>query len=156
MKILKLVLGVVILFTATTVHAQDSSLNKQPDSNTVVIHKDQRLDMLVKKQIEINEETSRNARRSAKGFRLMVVNTNKREEAIDAKTKLYTLFPELKPYLIYQSPYYRLKAGNFKERKDAETYQKKLDSYFPKGVFVINDIIEVKLDKDIDSTDPGL
>ena len=156
MKILKLVLGVVILFTATTVHAQDSSLNKQPDSNTVVIHKDQRLDMLVKKQIEINEETSRNARRSAKGFRLMVVNTTKRDEAIEAKTKLYTLFPELKPYLIYQSPYYRLKAGNFKERKDAETYQKKLDSFFPKGVFVINDIVEVKLDKDVDSTDPGL
>jgi hypothetical protein len=156
MKNMKLVFGAAILLLATNGNAQDSLLNKQPDTNTVVIHKDQRLDMLVKKQIEINEETSRNARRSAKGFRLMVVNTNKRDEAIAAKTKLYTLFPELKPYLIYQSPYYRLKAGNFKERKDAETYQKKLDSYFPKGVFVINDIIEVKLDKDIDSTDPGL
>ncbi|MBS1609923.1 MAG: SPOR domain-containing protein [Bacteroidetes bacterium] len=118
------------------------------DSSSVIVHKDQRLDMLIRKQIEINEETSRDARRIAKGFRLLVVNTNKREDAIAAKTKVYTFFPELKPYLIYQSPYYRLKVGNFKERKDAEAYQLRLNAYFPKGVFIVNDIIEVKLDTD--------
>lgn len=120
-----------------------------PDTSSVIVHKDQRLDMLIRKQIEINEETSRDARRIAKGFRLLVVNTNKREDAISAKTKVYTYFPELKPYLIYQSPYFKLKVGNFKERKDAESYQKKLNVYFPKGVFVINDVIEVKLDTDL-------
>ena len=116
--------------------------------SSVVIHKDQRVDMLIRKQIEINEETSRDARRIARGFRLLVVNTNNREDALSAKTKVYTYFPELKLYLIYQSPYYKLKVGNFKERKDAEAYQKKLNDFFPKGVFVINDIIEVKLDTD--------
>ena len=128
------------------------------DSSTVLVHKDQRLDLLVKKQIEINEETSRNSRRIAKGFRLVVINTNKREDAISAKTTVYTYFPELKPYLQYQSPYFKLKVGNFKERKEAEDYQKKLNSFFPKGVFVINDIIEVKLekDKDADSTETNL
>jgi len=126
------------------------------DSSSVIVHKDQRLDLLIKKQIEINEETSRNARRSAKGFRLLVVNTNKREDAIEAKTTVYTYFPELKGYLLYQSPYFKLKVGNFKDRKDAEAYQKKLNDYFPKGVFVINDIIEVKLDKDVEVTDSTL
>ena len=29
-------------------------------------------------------------------------------------------FPDLKAYMWYQSPYFRVKAGNFKERKDAE------------------------------------
>jgi SPOR domain len=145
--------SIFFLIITNTVFSQSATLTI--DSSSVIIHKDQRLDMLVKKQIEINEETSRNARRSAKGFRLMVINTNKREDAIAAKTKVYTYFPELKPYLIYQSPYFKLKVGNFKERKEAEAYQKKMDAYFPKGVFVINDIIEVKLDKDPDSTDPG-
>ena len=147
---------VLITFISGAIWAQDSVVKAPIDSNSVVVHKDQRLDMLVKKQVEINEETSRNARRSAKGFRLMVINTNKREDAISAKTRVYTYFPELKPYLIYQSPYFKLKVGNFKDRKDAETYQKKLNDYFPKGVFVINDIIEVKLDKEPESTDPGL
>jgi hypothetical protein len=120
------------------------------DTSSVVVHKDSRVDLLVKKQAEINEETTRNARRVAKGFRLLVVNTNKRDEAIGAKARLYQYFPELKSYLLYQSPYFKLKAGNFKERKDAETYQKKLNAFFPAGVFIMNDVIEVKPDKDID------
>ena len=118
------------------------------DTSSVVIHKDPRIDLLVKKQAEINDETTRNARKVGRGFRLLVVNTNKRDEAISAKAKLYQFFPELKSYLLYQSPYYKLKAGNFKERKDAESYQKKLNAFFPRGVFVMNDLIEVKPDKE--------
>lgn len=122
-----------------------SSLPAQ-DSSSVVVHKDPRIDLLIKKQAEINEVTTRDARKIAKGFRLLVINTNKRDEAITAKSKLLQYFPELKSYLLYQSPYYKLKAGNFKERKDAESYQKKLSAFFPKGVFIMNDLIEVKPD----------
>ena len=146
MKLYLLTIG--SLFFAASTFAQDTTFRNTDSSSTIVIHKDQRVDMLIRKQIEINEETSRDARRIAKGFRLLVVNTNKRDEALSAKTKVYTYFPELKLYLIYQSPYYKVKVGNFKDRKDAEAYQKKLNDYFPKGVFVINDIIEVKLDTD--------
>jgi len=98
----------------------------------------------MKKQAEINEVTSRDLRRFVKGFRLMIINTNKRDEALAAKTKVYTNFPELKAYLLYQSPYFKLKVGNFRERKEAEDYQKRLNYYFPKGVFIMNDVIEVK------------
>jgi hypothetical protein len=125
----------------------DTMWKKPADSSSVVIHKDPRLDQLVRKQAQINEETSREARKSGKGFRLMIISTINRDEAIAAKTKIYTYFPELKAYLWHQSPYYKLKAGNFKERKDAETYQKKMNVYFPKGVFIMNDVVELKPDK---------
>jgi hypothetical protein len=125
----------------------DTSAKAANDSPSVLVHKDPRLDVLVKKQAQINEETSRDARRSGKGFRLMIISTNNRDEAIAAKTTVYTYFPELKAYLWHQSPYYKLKAGNFKERKDAEEYQKRLNVYFPKGVFIMNDIVEIKPDK---------
>ena len=118
------------------------------DTSSVIVHKDPRIDLLVKKQIQINEETSREARRIGKGFRLLVVNTNKRDEAVAAKTTVYTFFPELKSYLIYQSPYFKLKVGNFRDRKEAEDYQKRLQKYFPKGVFIMNDTIELKLEGD--------
>ena len=74
----------------------------------------------------------------------MIISTINRDEAISAKTKIYTYFPELKAYLWYQSPYFRVKAGNFKDRKDAEAYQKRMNSYFPRGVFIMKDVIEVK------------
>jgi hypothetical protein len=122
----------------------DSLAKRSIDSNFVIVHKDARLDMLIRKQASINDITSRDSRRTDKGFRLMIISTTKRDEAMAAKSKIYTFFPELKAYLWYQSPYFRVKAGNFKDRKDAESYQKRLNTYFPNGVFIMKDIIEVK------------
>ena len=127
------------------VKAQDSIFFNRSAYDAAQIVKDPRIDMLIKKQIQINEETSRNARRTDKGYRLLVISTSLREEALAAKSKVYSGFPELKAYLFHQSPYYKVKAGNFRDRKEAEQYQKRLELLFPKGVFIINDIIEVKL-----------
>ena len=129
------------LFISISTFAQTSA----KDSNSVVVHKDHRIDMLKNKQAQVNEVTSREGRKSAKGYRLLVMRTNNPDEAIAAKTKVYTYFPELKAYLWHQSPNYNVKVGNFTDRKEAEAYQKKLTAYFPK-VFVMNDIVEVKLD----------
>ena len=128
--------------------SQDTTWRKTTDTPSVIIHKDPRIDLLVKKQIQINEETSREGRRVGKGYRLLVINTNKRDEAVAAKSKVYTFFPELKSYLIYQSPYFKLKVGNFKDKKEAEDYRERLQKYFPRGVFIMNDTIEIRLDKD--------
>lgn len=125
--------------------SQDSLFIRPSPHNRVNVQKDPRIDLLIKKQIQVNEETSRQSRRQDKGFRLLVISTTLREEALAAKTKVYTYFPELKAYLFHQSPYYRVKAGNFKERKEAELYQRRLELLFPKGVFIVNDMIEVKL-----------
>jgi SPOR domain len=120
----------------------------QADStSSIVIHKDPRIDLLVKKQAQINEETTRDARRNIPGFRLQVINTSDRNAAIAAKTKIYQLFPELKAYLLYQSPYFRLRVGNFKDKDEAEDYRKALSREFPNTVFLVRDIVEVKLDK---------
>lgn len=137
-----------LLLAGSVLHslqAQDSLFIKSIDNSRVSVQKDPRIDWLIKKQIQVNEETSRQSRRQDKGFRLLVISTTLREEALAAKTKVYSYFPELKAYLFHQSPYYRVKAGNFKERKEAEQYQRRLELLFPKGVFIVNDVIEVKL-----------
>ena len=121
------------------------------DTSSVVVHKDPRLDLLLKKQGDINAAIKKANARTAKGYRLLVINTNKRDDAIAAKTKVYSNFPELKAYLVYQSPYFRLKVGNFKTREEAQQYQKTLGYYFPKGVFIIPDTIEVTPEKDLEN-----
>lgn len=142
MKKLLLLLG---LISMKAVGAQNTAVL---DSPAVVVHKDARLDALVKKQAAINAAIKKANARSMKGFRLLVVNTNKRDEAINAKAKVYTYFPELKAYLVYQTPYFKLKAGNFKTRAEAEKYRKDMSSFFPKGVFIINDTIEITPEKE--------
>ena len=139
MKILLLLFS-VLLFSISFAQTDSSGIG-------VLVHKDPRVDLLVKKQTSINIATKKSVGRTMKGYRLMVMNTNKREDAIAAKTKVYTYFPELKAYLIYQSPFFRLKAGNFKTRDEAEKYRKQMAPLFPKGVFIVNDIIEVKAEK---------
>ena len=115
--------------------------------SSVVVHKDPRVDLLVKKQASINIISKKSVGHTTRGYRLLVLNTNKREDAINAKTKVYTYFPELKAYLVYQAPFFRLKAGNFKTRDEAEKYKKQMAPLFPKGVFIVNDTIEVKGEK---------
>jgi hypothetical protein len=116
----------------------------QADStSSIVIHKDPRIDLLVKKQSQINEETTREARRSVPGFRIQVINTSDRNAAINAKTKVYQLYPELKAYLLYQSPYFRLRVGNFKDKEEADDYVKALSKQFG-NVYLVRDIVEIK------------
>ena len=142
---------IAALFFSFNSFSQDTTWRKTVDTPSVIVHKDPRIDLLVKKQIQINEETTREARRVGKGYRLLVINTNNREEAAAAKTKVYTFFPELKSYLLYQAPYFKLKVGNFRDKKEAEDYQQRLLKYFPKGVFIMNDTIEIKLDKEAET-----
>ena len=141
------ILTVLSLFCLSTAIAQDGAA-VNTETASVIVHKDPRVDALIKKQGSINKTVKKSTARTARGYRLLVVNTNKREEAIDAKTKVYTYFPELKAYMSYQSPYFKLKAGNFKTRDEAERYRKNLMNLFPKGVFIVNDVIEIKPEKD--------
>lgn len=125
-------------------------VSAQSDSSaSVIVNKDPRIDMLVNKQIEINEITTRNSRRSAAGYRILIVSSNDRNKVIEAKTKMYREFPELKAYMMYQSPFFRLKVGNFKERTDAEAYLAEIQRIYPTGVYIVTDTIEVRPEQGI-------
>jgi len=122
-----------------------SAMAQTDSTSSIIIHKDPRVDLLVKKQAQINEVTTRDARRNVAGYRLQVINTSDRNAAISAKTKIYQLYPELKAYLLYQAPYFRLRVGNFTDKDEAEDYRKTLSKEFPNSVFLVRDTVEVKL-----------
>jgi len=117
----------------------------QTDTLGVVVRKDPRIDSLVQKQIEINELTTRDARRNVPGYRIQVINSPDRNKVYAAKVKIYEEYPDLKPYLLYQAPNYKLKVGNFKTQEEAEQAMQQLSRLFPSGLYVIRDIIEIKL-----------
>ena len=146
----KILFVLAVLFSVGS-YAQDTNV----DGPSVIVHKDPRMDELVKKQSSINTSAKKAAGRTMKGYRLMIVNTNSRDEAIAAKTKIYNHFPDQKAYLTYQSPFFKLKAGNYQTRDEAKRYQTLMNTLFPKGVFIISDIIEVKPEKDTEE-EPSL
>jgi len=146
---MKLLLLATFMFFIKAGFAQVNTATA-PDNTmaTVIVHKDPRVELLMQKQADINMAVKRATGYTTKGYRLLIIHTNKRDEAISAKTKVYTYFPELKAYLLYQAPYFKLKAGNFKTREEAEKYRRNMNSMFPKGVYIISDVIEIRPEKD--------
>ena len=114
----------------------------------VTIHKDPRLDLLISKQVELNKEVYKENNKTGSGFRVLVINTNDRNKAMDVKSKMMSEFPEHKTYLVYQSPYFKIQIGNFRERKEAETLRKKIISFYPTGVIVVPAMVEFKPEKE--------
>ncbi|WP_336516967.1 SPOR domain-containing protein [Pollutibacter soli] len=112
----------------------------------VAIIKDPRLDLLIKKQVELNRQVYLQNNRTGAGFRVLVVNTNDRAKAFEVKSKLMSRFPEHKTYLIYQSPYFKVQIGNFRDREEASSLRQKILSLYPTGVIVVPSTVELKPD----------
>ena len=138
----KIFLVAAFLFSLN-LFSQDTTWHKTVDTSSVIVHKDPRIDLLVKKQIQINEETTRDSRRNMPGYRIQVVSSTDRNKVYAAKSKVYQQFPDLRPYVIYQPPYYKLRVGNFRTQPEAEDFEKQLSQLFPSGLYVIRDTIEV-------------
>jgi len=140
---------ILSLFLSSRALAQvdTSSLTTRMDTGAIVVHKDPRVDLLIRKQMEINEETTRDSRRTMPGFRIQVMNSPDRNKVFAAKTKIYQQFPDVKPYLLYQPPNYKLRVGNFRTQEEAEEFQKQLSAIFPSGLYIIRDTIEVSPEK---------
>ncbi len=93
---MKYIISCALLILSHTLFAQT-----QTDTSSSVVRciKTRGSICWIKKQIQINEFTTRDARRHVQGFRILVISTNDRNKANSAKTKIYQEFPELNAYL---------------------------------------------------------
>lgn len=112
---------------------------------TVSVQKDRRIDILGDKMYEYNVALSKKAR-IGKGYRLMLLSTNDRNLAMNTRTRLLQQFPEHKVYMAFQSPFIKLKMGNFEEKAEAEKLRKFLISQkiVPGNIYILPENIEIK------------
>lgn len=145
-------------FATLSVHAQQNNENAfsfspktstsaPQDTQSSQVIQDPRINLLIQKQIYINSLALQNV----PGFRVQVISTMNRGKAMETKAKLMQLFPQYQTYLSYQSPYFRVRIGNFRNRNDAEQLQEQLNNYFPNGVFTVRDMIHITAEQLIDN-----
>jgi hypothetical protein len=77
-----------------------------------------------------------------RGFRIQVISTNQRDQAFRIKAELLTNFPDHKSYIIYQSPNFKVRIGNFIKKEDAEMLKSQLNKFYPRGVYIVDDAVE--------------
>jgi len=145
-KIFFALLSVFFVFQST---AQITVSKDTTNIGKVIVYQDSRLDALVKKEGESNEIYSLGPR-SAKGYRLMLLNTSDRPAAMKLRSELLQRYPEQKLYMSFQPPYIRIKFGNFLEEDEAEKYQKEIikNKLVVNNIYLLPEIIEIKPDKD--------
>lgn len=112
-------------------------------SDSIIVRKDSRLDLLTAKQAQINKRSAMmTSSGQYKGYRIQVISTNSRDRALSIKTELLSRFPDHKTYTSYQSPLFKVRIGNFIRKEDAEQFRKTLSRFYPQGVYVVEDVIE--------------
>ncbi|WP_143705994.1 SPOR domain-containing protein [Emticicia sp. TH156] len=102
----------------------DSRDNKTVRDNPTTATKDEvplNVNNQVDKALDAMSDLNKNIRYSA-GYRIQVYVGNERREVDEAKSFIYSNFPDLNTYLSFSQPTYRLKAGDFLSRMEAEKY----------------------------------
>ncbi|REA59287.1 SPOR domain-containing protein [Dyadobacter luteus] len=77
------------------------------------------------------------------GYRIQIYVGNVRQEADAAKSYVYQVLPDLTPYVSYSQPTYRVKAGDFIYRSDAEQYLETIKAQYSSAV-ILSDRVEIK------------
>ena len=140
----KILCFIIIVTAAPELFAQkltgDTTLTAK-----VIVHKDPRLDILARAETEINKM----ATRFTKGYRLFVLKSNNRDYAMKVRAYLLQNFPDEKVIMTYQSPFIKMKFGDFVEKADAEKVKDQIlkSGVVTGGIYVVPDTIELKPDK---------
>lgn len=141
----------VFLFLSFLSNYSFAQLTDSSLGNKVLVHQDYRMEILARKEADINTAILKAQSRIAKGYRLMVLNTNDRVYAMKVRGELLQKYPEQKTYMWFANPYIKIKFGNFRTQDEAEPYRKAISNMLNGAtIYYLPETIEVKPDKDFD------
>jgi hypothetical protein len=84
-----------------------------------------------------------NTKQKTIGWRIQIFfdsGNNSKSKAYARKGVFMAMYPDMSVYLMFQSPYYKVRVGDFRTRMDAEGFKQKLLGEFP-DAFVVKDEI---------------
>jgi hypothetical protein len=77
---------------------------------------------------------------SSYGYRVQIYNGSSRSAAYNAQARFNNEFPEMRTYIMYREPNFKVHAGDFRSRLEAERMKEQLKAWFP-VMFVISEKI---------------
>jgi hypothetical protein len=109
----------------------------------VEVVKDPLLDTLIAKRFALNKETGiAPGVASSYGYRVQFFSGSNRKDAYNAQTRLQNQYPELRTYILYSEPNFKVRAGDFRTRLEAEKLIQQLRPQFP-SLFIISEKINL-------------
>jgi hypothetical protein len=134
----------LFFLAASTAHAQTRG--------TVEVIKDPRIDTLLARRLEhgrgnVNATGGNTATPSAgssyistSGYRVQIFSGSSRAAAYNTQERLRQKFPDVRTYITYREPDFRVRAGDFRTRLEATKFMQDVRNMFS-GLFVISEKI---------------
>jgi len=98
------------------------------------------VEKLVRKHIYINQNTAQK-----RGFRIQLIQNSQRDKVLEKKSSFLRNFPDVKVYLNYNQPYFKLRAGDFESRLKAYPFYRQVLRTFNNAILV-PDMVNIQLD----------
>jgi hypothetical protein len=130
---------IVFILFAFNVHGINAQVLKPADGKVEIVQDEKiiQLSEQYKKMSLSNPEVD--------GYRVQIFfesGSNSKNAAANIKTGFETVFPEIKSYLSYKEPYYRVRVGDFRTLVEAVGFQKKIAVEYPNSFPVKDKIVQ--------------
>ena len=114
------------------------------DTVRAVVVQDERINGLLNKYILMNGE-----KRTIEGYRVQIFfasGNNSKKMANDTKTEFLANHPTISTYILFQSPNFKVRVGDFRTKLDAYKFYKEIVADYPSAFIVKDDITLPKID----------
>lgn len=105
------------------------------DEGLVIINQDNSLDQLVHQNTGISQLTANNAI-SVSGYRVQLFSGNNpqtaKQDALKLEKELTEFYPEIKSYVTYNAPFWKVRIGDFTSYYEALLFSRRLKVDFPR------------------------
>ncbi|MGI4021777.1 MAG: SPOR domain-containing protein [Janthinobacterium lividum] len=105
----------------------------------VEVVKDPRIDSLIAHRL-LTTKSSSGRIGSSFGYRVQFFTSSNRNEIYAKQAEFNQMYPEMRTYIIYQEPNYKIKAGDFRTRLEAQKLMRDLRPQFS-TLFLISEKI---------------
>jgi len=125
-----------IIFAQLTFQNEYRINNNQESLQQLNINKDYRLDRLVNWHIQNNKR-----RDGIDGHRVEIFSTtNDKQGALDKKVEFMSKYPDIDVYILFISPIFRVRVGDFRTKSEAYKLLKRIERDY-NAAFVVKDNI---------------
>jgi len=116
-----------------------------PERGKVEVQKDPKVDSLIEGYL-VSKKGAMPVPASSSGYRIQIFSGSDRKNAYSTQAKFQDKYPDVRTYLTYMAPNFKVHIGDFRTRLEAEKMIEELKPLFS-GLFIIEEKINLpKLD----------
>ena len=133
-------IGGILLFLLLFPLASLFSQEAVKDYGNIQLVQDEKVDLLVSKHIQINENS-----KGMNGYRIQVFfdsGTNSKIRATSVYDNFLVKYPDVGAYLTFKAPNYKVRVGDFRTKLDAQRFLNEILADYP-NAWIIEDQINL-------------